>query len=77
MGSEMCIRDRSVKVANFCKNMIHEVEVISHSVGVGRPRLMKRKHVRIMQTDGTSMAMDERYPYKDVLPEYQPKTAAE
>jgi glutamate synthase domain-containing protein 2 len=68
--------DKSVKVANFCKNLIHEVEVISHSCGVGRPRLLKRKHVRIMQLDGTSIAMDERYPYKDALPEYLPKTAA-
>jgi glutamate synthase domain-containing protein 2 len=69
--------DKSVKVANFCKNLVHEVEVISHSCGVGRPRLLKRKHVRIMQSDGTSVPMDERYPYKDILPEYQPKTAAE
>jgi glutamate synthase domain-containing protein 2 len=69
--------NKSVKVANFCKNMIHEVEVISHSVGVGRPRLMKRKHVRLMQSDGTSIPMDERYPYKEILPEYQPQTAAE
>jgi len=69
--------DKSVKVANFCKNLIHEVEVISHSCGVGRPRLLKRKHVRIMQSDGTSVPMDERYPYKDSLPEYLPKTAAE
>lgn len=69
--------DKSVKVANFCKNLVHEVEVISHSCGVGRPRLLKRKHVRIMQSDGTSVPMDERYPYKEILPEYQPKTAAE
>ena len=69
--------NKSVKVANFCKNMIHEVEVISHSVGVGRPRLMSRKHVRIMQMDGTSMPMDERYPYKETLPEYLPQAAAE
>ena len=69
--------NKSVKVANFCKNMIHEVEVISHSVGVGRPRLMGRKHVRIMAPDGTSIPMDERYPYKEILPQYLPKTAAE
>ncbi|MEP3675373.1 FMN-binding glutamate synthase family protein [Sulfitobacter sp.] len=69
--------DKSVKVANFCQNLIHEVEVISHSCGVGRPRLLKRKHVRIMQNDGTSIPMDERYPYKDILPEYLPKEAAE
>ncbi len=69
--------DKSVKVANFCKNMIHEVEVISHSCGVGRPRLLNRQHVRIMQFDGTSTPMNERYPYKETLPEYSPKTAAE
>jgi glutamate synthase domain-containing protein 2 len=69
--------DKSVKVANFCKNLVHEVEVISHSCGVGRPRLLKRKHVRVMQSDGTSVPMDERYPYKEILPEYQPKIAAE
>lgn len=69
--------DKSVKVANFCKTLVHEVEVISHSCGVGRPRLLKRKHVRVMQSDGTSVPMDERYPYKEILLEYQPKTAAE
>lgn len=68
--------DKSVKVANFCKNLVHEVEVISHSCGVGRPRLLKRKHVRIMQSNGTSVPMDELYPYKDALPEYQSQTAA-
>jgi glutamate synthase domain-containing protein 2 len=68
--------DKSAKAANFCKNLILDVKVISHSCGVGRLRLLKRKHVRIMQLDGTSVAMDERYPYKDVLPEYLPKTAA-
>lgn len=68
---------KSVKVANFCKNLIHEVEVISHSCGVGRPRLLKRKHVRLVQPDGRSIPMDERYPYKEVDPKYAPKVAAE
>lgn len=62
--------EKSVKVANFCKNLIHEVEIISHSCGVGRPRLLKRKHVRIVMPDGSSVAMDDRFPYKDVKPEY-------
>ena len=68
--------DKSVKVANFCKNIVHEVEVISHTCGVGRPRLLRRKHVRIVLPDGTSIAMDDRYPYKDALPDYKPKSAA-
>ena len=68
--------DKSVKVANFCKNLIHEVEVIAHSCGVGRPRLLKRKHVRIVTPDGTSIQMEERFPYKETLPGYLPEIAA-
>ncbi|MDA8869852.1 FMN-binding glutamate synthase family protein [Rhizobiaceae bacterium] len=68
--------EKSVKVANFCKNLIHEVEIISHSCGVGRPRLLKRKHVRIVLPDGSSISMEDRFPYKDVKPEYSTKVAA-
>lgn len=69
--------DKSVKVANFCKNLMHEVEVISHTCGVERPRLLRREHVRMVMPNGISIAMDELYPYKDILPEYMPKTAAQ
>lgn len=54
--------DKAVKVANYCNNMRHEIEVISHSCGVRRPRLMKRKHVRIVQDNGKSVPMDVLYP---------------
>lgn len=67
-------QDKALKVANYCKNMIHEVETISHSCGVARPRLMGRKHVRIMQNDGRSVAMDRLYPRPQVLPQYQQRT---
>ncbi len=69
--------DKSVKVANFCKNIVHEVEVISHSCGVGRPRQLKRKHVRIVQPHGKSIPMDELFPRPDVLPQYTTVQAAE
>lgn len=69
-------QDKSVKVANFCKNLVHEVEVISHSCGVARPRLLKRKHVRIVQTNGISVAMDELYPQPDVAPRYAAEKVA-
>ncbi len=59
--------DKAVKVANYCKNMIHEVEIISHSCGVKRPRLMKRKHMRIVQDNGKSVPMDELFPYPETL----------
>jgi glutamate synthase domain-containing protein 2 len=54
--------DKAVKVANYCMNMVHEVQVISHSCGVSRPRLMGRKHIRIVQGNGKSIPMDELYP---------------
>lgn len=62
--------DKAVKVANYCHNMIHEVQVISHSCGVSRPRLMGRKHIRIVQDNGKSIPMDVLYPRPEILSEY-------
>lgn len=63
--------DKAIKVANYALNMIHEVQVISHSCGVSRPRLMSRKHVRIVQNNGRSIQMDELFPRPEILLEYQ------
>lgn len=63
--------NKAVKVANFCHNMVHEVEVISHSCGVSRPRKLGRKHVRIVQFNGQSVPMDELYPRPEILTEYK------
>ncbi len=54
--------DKAVRVASYCKNMIHEVQTISHSCGVKRPRLMNRQHIRIVQGNGRSLPMDEIFP---------------
>ena len=68
--------DKAVKVASYHKQMVHEVEVIAHSCGVKRPRLLKRKHVRIMQFNGISVPLDELSPRPTVLPEYEGATKA-
>ncbi len=60
-------KNKSVKVANYCLNMIHEVQTISHSCGVVRPRLLGRKHIRITQDNGKSLPMDELYPRPEIL----------
>lgn len=60
-------KNKATKVASYCRNMIHEVQTISHSCGVGRPRLMGRKHVRIVQANGVSVAMDVLYPQPEVI----------
>jgi glutamate synthase domain-containing protein 2 len=59
--------DKKVKVANYCKNLVHEVEVIAHSCGVDEPRQLGRKHVRIVQANGKSVPLDELYPRPEVF----------
>lgn len=61
--------DKAVKVANYARNVKHEVEVIAHSCGVLEPRQLKRKHVRIVQDTGLSIAMDRLYPRPEVIVE--------
>ncbi len=62
--------EKSVRVANYCRRIIREVQIISHSCGVVRPRLMDRSHVRIVTTNGNSIPMNELYPEPEVLPAY-------
>jgi len=57
--------DKAVKVANYCLNLRHEVEVIAHSCGVPHPRRLKRFHVRMVCPDGVSRPLSELYPTND------------
>ena len=58
---------KSERVKNFANNLVHEVCVISHSVGVQSPRELKRFHARIVQNNGRSLALNEVYP--DIEPQ--------
>lgn len=57
--------DKEVRVANFATAIIHDVEMIAHSVGVTDPRKLARSHVRIVQDDGRSVRMDVLFPEGD------------
>ena len=59
--------DKKVKVANYCKSLVHEVEVLAHSCGVDEPRQLGRKHVRIVQDSGMSIPLDEIHPRPEVV----------
>lgn len=63
--------DKKVKVANYCKSLVHEVEVLAHSCGVDEPRQLGRKHVRIVQDNGKSIPLDEFYPRPEVLKQFK------
>ncbi len=54
--------NKALKVANYVRNITHAVEIITHSCGVKEPLELNRSHVRIVQNDGSSAAMDEAYP---------------
>lgn len=63
--------DKKVKVANYCKSLVHEVEVLAHSCGVDEPRQLGRKHVRIVQANGKSVPLDELYPRPEIIDRYR------
>jgi len=54
--------EKSVRVAHYVKNLIHEVETIAHSCGVPQPRRLRRYHMRLVQENGRSIPYDELYP---------------
>ena len=57
--------DKAVRVANYCANLRHDVEVIAHSCGVPHPRRLRRFHVRLVCPDGRSRPMSDLYPTDD------------
>ncbi|WP_299143466.1 FMN-binding glutamate synthase family protein [uncultured Tateyamaria sp.] len=58
----LVVKEKEKRVARYATELIHEVEVIAHSVGVAEPRMMRRRHVRIMQDDGRSRPLNEITP---------------
>ncbi|MEO0939255.1 MAG: FMN-binding glutamate synthase family protein [Pseudomonadota bacterium] len=58
----LVVADKKDRVAGYATEIIHEVEMIAHSAGVSEPRLLRRRHVRIVQEDGRSVPMSVLYP---------------
>ena len=59
----LVVEDKAGRVANYTVNMNKEVEMIAHACGLKHPREFKREHVRIVQPNGQSMALNMLYPY--------------
>ncbi len=58
----LVVEEKRERVAAYARSVINEVETIAHSVGVAEPRQMRRRHMRIVQDDGTSVQVNEIYP---------------
>ncbi|MEM7724304.1 MAG: FMN-binding glutamate synthase family protein [Pseudomonadota bacterium] len=58
----LVVEEKDKRVANYARSIVKDVEIIAHSVGVPEPRELRRRHVRLVQPDGTSIPMDELFP---------------
>jgi glutamate synthase domain-containing protein 2 len=54
--------DKAERVFRYQRAVEHDVAMIAHSCGVGRPRLLRRKHARVMQANGISVPLSQLYP---------------
>ncbi len=59
----LVVEDKAERVAAYCRNMNKEIDMIAHSCGLQHAREFRREHVRIMQPNGQSVALNMLYPY--------------
>jgi Fe-S oxidoreductase len=45
----LVVEDKAGRVANYCRNMNKEIDMIAHSCGLQHAREFRREHVRIVQ----------------------------
>jgi glutamate synthase domain-containing protein 2 len=53
--------DKAERVYRYQRSVEHDIAMIAHSCGVPRPRLLERRHARIVQENGLSVSMDNLY----------------
>lgn len=54
---------KSVRVANYARTVVHEVETIAHSCGLKDPSEFTRKHARIITGLGKSKSLAKEFPH--------------
>ena len=61
----LVVEEKYLRVANYCNGMNREIDMIAHSCGVRHARELKREHVRIVQANHQSIALNMLYPYPE------------
>ncbi|OGA15510.1 MAG: glutamate synthase [Betaproteobacteria bacterium RIFCSPLOWO2_02_FULL_66_14] len=61
----LVVEEKFQRVANYCMNMNREIDMIAHSCGVRHARELRREHVRIVQANHQSVALNMLYPYPE------------
>jgi len=57
--------NKAVRVANYARQLHHEIGMIAHSCGVPEPRQLRRHHCRIVADDGRAVLLSELCPLPD------------
>jgi len=58
----LVVEEKFLRVANYANNMNKEIDMIAHSCGVRHARELERRHVRLVQPSGGSVAFDVLFP---------------
>jgi glutamate synthase domain-containing protein 2 len=58
----LVVEEKYLRVAHYATNMNKEIDMIAHSCGVRHARELERRHVRLVQPTGGSIALDVLYP---------------
>ncbi len=61
----LVVEEKYLRVANYCNGINREIDMIAHSCGVRHARELRREHVRIVQANHQSIALNMLYPYPD------------
>jgi glutamate synthase domain-containing protein 2 len=67
--------EKRKRVAAYARSVAYGVGMIAHSCGVAEPRLLERRHVRIIEAAGSSRSMAELHPIPMQRPETLPDIA--
>jgi glutamate synthase domain-containing protein 2 len=59
----LVVEEKYLRVANYCKNMNKEIDMIAHSCGCRHARELRREHVRIVRSANESVALNMLHPY--------------
>jgi glutamate synthase domain-containing protein 2 len=62
----LVVEDKAERVATYTHNMNKEIDMIAHACGLKHAREFRREHVRIVQPNGQSLALNMLYPYPPI-----------
>tara|TARA_R110002110_G_scaffold91264_1_gene237355 strand:+ start:2768 stop:4321 length:1554 start_codon:yes stop_codon:yes gene_type:complete len=67
--------DKATRVASYAHNLMHEVEVISHSCGCKEPGQLNRGHAQVISETGFPKPLTALHPYAQPLAQFDPPKA--